>query len=87
MPDWRDRAKCAQLPEAELEAMFYPSKQGASLKAAKAFCRGTDYDFGCPVREHCLAWALALPGSQTDVGVWGGLSARELREMRKERSA
>jgi hypothetical protein len=85
-PDWRDQAKCARLPEAALEAMFWPPV-GGSIRPAKAFCHGTDGTPECPVREQCLAWALTLSGNETDRGCWGGYSARELRKLRKGQAA
>ena len=64
-----DGAVCAQTdPET-----FFPEK-GGSTKAPKGVC------FVCPVRVECLAWALEHDERH---GVWGGLSERERRRLRK----
>jgi WhiB family transcriptional regulator, redox-sensing transcriptional regulator len=68
---WRADALCAQTdPEA-----FFPDK-GESPAAAKAVCRA------CPVTAECLAWALE---HDERFGVWGGLSERERRLLRRGR--
>jgi WhiB family transcriptional regulator, redox-sensing transcriptional regulator len=66
---WQDDAICSQTdPEA-----FFPEK-GDATRDAKRVC------LGCPVRDLCLKYALDT--GQT-VGVWGGLSALELRHLRR----
>jgi hypothetical protein len=66
---WRGEALCAQTdPE-----LFFPEK-GGSPAPAKRVCRV------CPVRLPCLAFALA--GDERH-GVWGGLSERERRRVRR----
>lgn len=68
-PDWTELALCAQTdPE-----LFFPEKGGA-IRAAKRICAG------CPVRAECLADALA---HDERFGVWGGLSERERRALRR----
>jgi WhiB family transcriptional regulator, redox-sensing transcriptional regulator len=54
------------------EAFFRSPK--ADHRAVKVVCRA------CPVREECLAYALA---DETLQGVWGGTTERERREMRR----
>jgi WhiB family redox-sensing transcriptional regulator len=67
---WQDRALCAQTdPEA-----FFPEK-GGSTREAKMVCRG------CDVRVECLEYALA---HDERFGIWGGLSERERRRMKRE---
>ena len=67
--NWRDRAACANVdPE-----LFYPEKGGKNDKA-KAVCRG------CPVKVECAKDALAM-GDRW--GVWGGLSERERRRLKR----
>lgn len=78
MSDWRDAALCAQTdPE-----VYYPEK-GGSTKAAKRVCNGHPARGiePCPVKEQCLAWAVET-GERW--GVWGGLSERERRKLRKD---
>lgn len=81
-PEWTRDALCAQVdPE-----LFFPDK-GGSTRQAKAVCRR------CPVRAECLDYALAYEsgehGTRTShhFGIYGGLSERERRRLRKERTA
>lgn len=69
-PDqWQDRALCAQTdPEA-----FFPEK-GGSTREAKKIC------LGCEVRHECLDYALA---HDERFGIWGGLSERERRRLKR----
>lgn len=68
--DWQERALCAQ---ADPEAWF-PEK-GGSTREAKKIC------LDCPVRAECLEYALA---NEERFGVWGGLSERERRKLKKD---
>ncbi|MFP5069614.1 WhiB family transcriptional regulator [Pseudonocardia nantongensis] len=69
VPDWQERALCAQTdPEA-----FFPEK-GGSTREAKRICAG------CEVRAECLEYALA---QDERFGIWGGLSERERRRLRR----
>ena len=66
---WQERALCAQTdPEA-----FFPEK-GGSTREAKRICSG------CEVRAECLEYALA---HDERFGIWGGLSERERRRLKK----
>lgn len=70
--DWRDLAACKGVdPE-----LFFPER-GDDTRPAKAICRG------CDVRFECLEFALA--GAEK-FGVWGGLSERERRRIRRART-
>ncbi len=55
--------------------LFFPER-GESVKEAKAVCAR------CPVRPECLEYALA---NQEKFGIWGGLSERERRQLRRQR--
>jgi WhiB family redox-sensing transcriptional regulator len=72
LPDeasWQERALCAQTdPEA-----FFPEK-GGSTREAKRICTG------CEVRSECLEYALA---HDERFGIWGGLSERERRRLKR----
>ncbi|BBX65661.1 hypothetical protein MSAS_48350 [Mycobacterium saskatchewanense] len=66
---WQDRALCAQTdPEA-----FFPEK-GGSTREAKKIC------LGCEVRHECLEYALE---HDERFGIWGGLSERERRRLKR----
>lgn len=71
-PEWHERALCAQTdPEA-----FFPEK-GGSTREAKKICTG------CEVRSECLSYALA---HDERFGIWGGLSERERRRLKRAAS-
>ncbi|MFC6354820.1 WhiB family transcriptional regulator [Luethyella okanaganae] len=66
---WQSDSLCAQTdPEA-----FFPEK-GGSTRDAKKICGS------CEVRTECLEYALA---NDERFGIWGGLSERERRKLRK----
>jgi WhiB family transcriptional regulator, redox-sensing transcriptional regulator len=66
---WQADALCAQTdPEA-----FFPEK-GGSTRDAKKVCGA------CNVRAECLEYALA---NDERFGIWGGMSERERRRLRK----
>ena len=66
---WQERSLCAQTdPEA-----FFPEK-GGSTREAKNVC------VGCEVRSECLEYALS---NDERFGIWGGLSERERRKLKK----
>jgi WhiB family redox-sensing transcriptional regulator len=67
---WQERALCAQTdPEA-----FFPEK-GGSTREAKKVCRA------CEVRAECLEYALQ---HDERFGIWGGLSERERRKLKRQ---
>jgi len=69
---WQDRSNCLGVdPD-----LFFPER-GASTREAKAVCRS------CEVRVDCLEYALA---HGEKFGIWGGLSERERRRVRRQRA-
>jgi WhiB family redox-sensing transcriptional regulator len=73
--NWREGASCC---ETDL-AIFFPEKGGSSeAKDAKRVCGA------CAVRGFCLQEALK---NDEPYGVWGGLTVRERRVLRKKRQA
>jgi WhiB family redox-sensing transcriptional regulator len=68
-PEWQERALCSQTdPEA-----FFPEK-GGSTREAKRICSR------CEVKSECLEYAL---GHDERFGIWGGLSERERRKLKR----
>ena len=68
---WQRLANCLGLdPD-----VFFPER-GASTREAKEVCRG------CVVRAACLDFAVA---NGERFGIWGGLSERERRKVRRAR--
>ena len=66
---WQTDALCAQTdPEA-----FFPEK-GGSTRDAKRVCEA------CPVQSACLDYAMS---KDEKFGIWGGLSERERRRLRR----
>ena len=69
---WQDEANCLGVdPD-----LFFPER-GASTREAKEVCRG------CVVRLDCLEFALV---NGEKFGIWGGLSERERRRLRRQRA-
>ncbi|RLP76005.1 WhiB family transcriptional regulator [Mycetocola tolaasinivorans] len=69
---WQADSLCAQTdPEA-----FFPEK-GGSTRDAKRICTS------CEVRAQCLEYALS---NDERFGIWGGLSERERRKLKKRAS-
>ncbi|MBU6146908.1 MAG: WhiB family transcriptional regulator [Actinomycetales bacterium] len=70
---WRAQALCAQTdPEA-----FFPEK-GGSTREAKRVC------MACEVRAECLEYALT---HDERFGIWGGMSERERRRLRRAQAS
>lgn len=70
--NWQDGANCLGVdPD-----IFFPER-GASVVEAKKVCRG------CVVKEQCLEFALQ---NSEKFGIWGGLSERQRRTIRHQRS-
>jgi WhiB family redox-sensing transcriptional regulator len=68
---WLSRANCMGVdPE-----LFFPER-GSSTREAKEVCRG------CVVRQDCLDFAIA---NGEKFGIWGGMSERERRRVRRSR--
>ena len=69
---WQEYANCMGVdPD-----LFFPER-GASTREAKEVCKG------CVVREDCLEFALA---NGEKFGIWGGMSERERRRVRRSRA-
>ncbi|MCK3770222.1 WhiB family transcriptional regulator [Microbacterium aerolatum] len=67
---WQTDALCSQTdPEA-----FFPEK-GGSTRDAKRICSS------CDVRGECLEYAL---NNDERFGIWGGLSERERRKLKRQ---
>lgn len=67
--DWATQGVCVGVAG----NLFFPER-GESTREAKALC------VGCPVRLHCLRAAL---NNGERFGIWGGLSERERRSVRR----
>lgn len=74
---WWDHAACKPvnlgLPQPVVTAMFFPER-GEDVRPAKRICAD------CPVREQCLAEALAEEGRV--VGIRGGMTEKQLSKLR-----
>lgn len=70
---WMDEGACVE-PGVDPDA-FFPER-GASSREAKDICHE------CPVREQCLEYALT---NNETFGIWGGLSERQRRPLRRQR--
>jgi WhiB family redox-sensing transcriptional regulator len=69
---WQDLANCRGAdPD-----LFFPER-GASTRTAKSICRQ------CSVQAACLEFAIV---SSEKFGIWGGMSERERRRIRRQRA-
>ena len=69
--NWQEQGNCVGVdPD-----LFFPER-GESVAEAKAVCAT------CAVRAECLSFALE---HNERFGIWGGLSARERRTIRRAR--
>ncbi len=68
---WQSQALCRDLSDADF---FLSGDDYAGLKKAKAVCAQ------CPVQEACLDFAIQ---SNQTLGVWGGASPNERRQIRR----
>lgn len=68
---WVANAACRDVPT----ALFFPER-GENAPEAKGICRS------CPVRCECREYALA---NGEKFGIWGGMSERERRRVRRLR--
>ena len=68
---WLDRAACQGL-----DTNLFFTERGESTAQVKAVCKA------CPVRVDCLNYAL---DTGQHFGVWGGVSERGRRRMRRGR--
>ena len=75
--DWRHSAACREIDDPDI---FFPiGTTGPALdqiEAAKRIC------MTCCVRAQCLEWALS---TGQDIGVWGGLSEEERKDLQTAR--
>lgn len=69
---WQDFSNCRGA-DADL---FFPER-GASTRKAKAICAA------CEVKGDCLEFAI-VQGEK--FGIWGGMSERERRKVRRDRA-
>ncbi len=72
-PDWMLDAECTRADP----GLFYPEPVSRSVDAAKKICAD------CTVTAQCLAYALTH--GELNVGVWGGLSVTERRDLAWQR--
>ena len=70
---WRELGNCVGV---DPDLFFGGRGDNKSHAAAKAVCAG------CEVRDECLAYAL---DNDERFGIWGGLSERQRRALRRER--
>lgn len=69
--EWVDQALCREMDT----ATFFPGQhERASVVRACKICKK------CPVQDRCLEYGL-----EEEHGVWGGVSGRQRRKMRRSR--
>jgi hypothetical protein len=79
--EWVHRAACrGKIVKDDNDDDQWHPKRKSDTGAGKTICNGPKEspELACPVREECLAWALA---TKQAVGTWGGKDAWELHEI------
>jgi transcription factor WhiB len=83
--EWMLQGKCFNSGLGDLFVPKVGSKTASEdREQARAICNGTKDGRPCPVKGACAEYAIAHGISR---GVWGGLSARQLKLAIKERTA
>jgi WhiB family redox-sensing transcriptional regulator len=72
IPDWFDRGACRDYPDPRI---WFPER-GVDCTSARKICES------CKVQPQCLGYALR---TKQEFGMWGGLSERQRRRLRKWR--
>lgn len=73
---WQDDAACAEIGG----DTWFPESGGAIADPVR-IC------MGCSARVECLEYALEHSTTVGRFGIWGGLSERERRRMKRQRAA
>lgn len=68
---WQNLANCLGV-----DPDLFFAERGASTREAKEVCRG------CVVRDECLEYALV---NREDFGIWGGMSEKQRKRIRRQR--
>lgn len=70
---WMNEARCAEIGDAP----FFP-EHGEDYRQAVAVCNS------CPVKAECLEHAIRLEqsGAWNVTGIWGGLTAKQRKDLR-----
>lgn len=77
-PDWTDAACREYYPDTWFPEPA-PGRGGSrDWRTPRRICAG------CPIRDACLAWALANP-RQSSHGMFGGLNPKQRTELRNRR--
>lgn len=76
-PEWYDHAACRD----EDPNLFFPYSEDSYLYSVAEKALAICNDGPCPVRELCLEHAINFATH----GIWGGKTANQVKELRKER--
>jgi hypothetical protein len=76
-------AKCIKFPATrDYDPWYVEDESSDDSTEAKKICTGEDDKRPCPLREHCLEFALT---NNERYGIWGGMTPEERAQLRKER--
>lgn len=76
---WMDEAACLAYDGRDSPDWFVNEDGRPALTQQR--CKDICADV-CPVRAECLKRALSLRPSDTDIGIWAGLTPRQLNRLR-----
>lgn len=73
---WRRDAECRDAPS---DSLWFPdeSMMRPAIAEAKILCGG------CPVRNACLEYALAMDSRNDQFGIWAATTPEQRRRMRR----
>lgn len=86
-PEWHEYAACAGMPQDHMfflpDRDFDTAQQFRHIRNAERNLPGLKVCQGCLVRKQCLEEALSDP--RLDVGIRGGMTSLERRQIRRKR--
>jgi WhiB family redox-sensing transcriptional regulator len=82
IPEWYDQAACIGMSD-----LFFPETLSQGRPRDDASDEAIAICNVCPVINDCAHYALGQPNAQDPYGIWGGMTARQRKNMRRRRRA
>jgi WhiB family redox-sensing transcriptional regulator len=82
IPDWYDHAACIGMND-----LFFPESLSQGRPRNDASDEAIAICHVCPVIGDCAHYALTQSNAQDPYGIWGGMTARQRKNMRRRRRA
>ena len=75
---WRESAACLDV---DSDVFFTTRGDPAQVRAALEYC------IVCPVSDPCLDYVMTLPRGFRELGIWGGTTPKQRRQLRRKAAA